>query len=337
MIEFPANHLRNSHSRSLMSHTDSLPELIKTHNPAVMVNRHPSLPALTPDLSTEMINETTHRKKIHKELYDKDPTSFRRRLDTSSSSLYLDMVKKSTDLLNNMHALKDKDGIIPKTFTYSRIESQQLSEHSLNHEDFVKPHDPLNIHRTTGYNSGHIRSILSLDTFGPQHSMSIEHKRSLGQLPESPNIDRFFIERQASTPLNRDKMTEILANKIDEEKEDMKSLNSSSSSRGTGKQGSTYSSSLHSLVGVNKDVVAGTLGYYGDALTDEERSLGDIKYRRSSYFNEYRDKLKDQKRRVSESVSRREFSAKMCQEAAQERELVEEFEGHLESVTMNCL
>ena len=59
-------------------------------------------------------------------------------------------------------------------------------------EDFIKPYDLLS-DRKTGYNAGHIRSILSLDTYGPNHSILVQKERILGNKPQSPNSDRNHI------------------------------------------------------------------------------------------------------------------------------------------------
>ena len=57
-------------------------------------------------------------------------------------------------------------------------------------EDFLQPKN-LTRRRVTGYSPGHIRSLLDLDTFGPNHSQKVEAKRSSGILPMSPNMSRF--------------------------------------------------------------------------------------------------------------------------------------------------
>lgn len=57
-------------------------------------------------------------------------------------------------------------------------------------EDFLQPKN-LTRRRVTGYSPGHIRSLLDLDTFGPNHSQRVEDKRSSGLLPLSPNASRF--------------------------------------------------------------------------------------------------------------------------------------------------
>ena len=87
------------------------------------------------------------------------------------------MKRKSADLLGDLHQLKDQGSIMPVKFTYSRVQVAAPIERVRSHQDFVQPADPLNIHRNTGYNAGHIRSILALDVFGPNHSIAVEEKR----------------------------------------------------------------------------------------------------------------------------------------------------------------
>ena len=48
-------------------------------------------------------------------------------------------------------------------------------------------------------NSGHIRTILNLDTYGPQHSSTVADARKIGLLPLSPNTDRFQATSRPTT------------------------------------------------------------------------------------------------------------------------------------------
>jgi hypothetical protein len=57
-------------------------------------------------------------------------------------------------------------------------------------EDFLQPKN-LTRTRVTGYSPGHIRSLLDLDTFGPNHSQKVQAGRRSGILPNSPNASRF--------------------------------------------------------------------------------------------------------------------------------------------------
>ena len=86
-----------------------------------------------------------------------------------------------------------------RKFTKSRIPLPREDADDLQSkpEDFLNPR-AMTAPRSTGYNIGHIRSVLQLDTYGPNHSADVEKKRSVGLLPNSPNVDR-----------NRDLRTEV--------------------------------------------------------------------------------------------------------------------------------
>lgn len=86
-----------------------------------------------------------------------------------------------------------------KKFTKTRIPLRGDDADDLlsKQTDFLMPRD-LTHARKTGYNPGHIRSVLQLDTYGPAHSAEVERQRNEGLLPVSPNLDR-----------NRDLRTEV--------------------------------------------------------------------------------------------------------------------------------
>lgn len=94
------------------------------------------------------------------------------------------------DLLPTIHPVSDPNDISPPKFGYNFTkrpkETQELQTHL---EDFLQPQSQV-IPRQTGYSKGHIRTVLELDTFGPNHSDAVSESRSLGNLPLSPNVDR---------------------------------------------------------------------------------------------------------------------------------------------------
>lgn len=94
------------------------------------------------------------------------------------------------DLLPTMHPISDPRDISPPKFGYNypRI-PREHSELITSQQDFLQPKSLVEPRRT-GYSRGHIRSILELDTFGPQHSERVNEERLAGTLPMSPNIDR---------------------------------------------------------------------------------------------------------------------------------------------------
>ena len=56
--------------------------------------------------------------------------------------------------------------------------------------DFAQPAGPTRP-RTTGFSPGHLRSMMSLDTFGPIDSAQKEVLRQTGSIPQSPNPDHW--------------------------------------------------------------------------------------------------------------------------------------------------
>jgi hypothetical protein len=107
-----------------------------------------------------------------------------------SCSHYIQQKHQMRDLLPTMHPISDPRDISPPKFGYNfPRKTREHSELRSSVEDFIQPKS-LTGRRSTGYNRGHIRSILELDTFGPQHSEVVTDARLSGSLPLSPNIDR---------------------------------------------------------------------------------------------------------------------------------------------------
>ena len=88
-----------------------------------------------------------------------------------------------------MHPISDPKDINPPKYGYNYPRAVKEPELRSSVEDFLQPRS-LTGSRSTGYNRGHIRSILELDTFGPHHSEVVTDARLNGTLPMSPNIDR---------------------------------------------------------------------------------------------------------------------------------------------------
>lgn len=118
--------------------------------------------------------------------------------ESASGTVHQQQINK--DLLGEMHPLQDF-GDINKSRTYTRsrkLEKDMLARTALDEyhfktmkpmEDFVRPDSPITP-RQTGYESGHIRSRLKLDTYGPANSDSVNKLRDSGIVPPSPNVDR---------------------------------------------------------------------------------------------------------------------------------------------------
>lgn len=96
------------------------------------------------------------------------------------------------DYLLDMHQFHAPHDIATPQFpiTKSLKEKPPPAELRTFVEDFLQPKN-LTRRRVTGYSPGHIRSLLDLDTFGPNHSQNVEKKRMTGLLPMSPNASRF--------------------------------------------------------------------------------------------------------------------------------------------------
>lgn len=107
------------------------------------------------------------------------------------------------DLIGDMHQLKDFNDIDKaKKFTRSILfekekeDTMSLKEYQFQTmkpiEDFIRPDDQFSP-RITGYEHGHIRSMLKLDVYGPAGSSRITQERETGTLPRSPNVDRHIV------------------------------------------------------------------------------------------------------------------------------------------------
>jgi hypothetical protein len=107
---------------------------------------------------------------------------------------------KVRHLLPTLYPISDPLDISPPPFGYNFKKNPRYhSELRSSIEDFIQPKDQVSP-RSTGYSRGHIRSILELDTFGPQHSDRISESRSHNSLPLSPNLDRNKSRQQRVGP-----------------------------------------------------------------------------------------------------------------------------------------
>ena len=177
---------------------------MKRRSAATLLTRGPSFPALPYDLSVEVIEETKIRKQIHSKLLNDNQNVFKRVVTPNSPSVMLRHELVVKDMLAGLHVLKDPKDIAldKKKFTYSRRSNQTKKEQTLLDdwnfknlkplEDFVRPED-INSPRNTGYNSGHIRSILKLDVFGPTSSMVAARERETGRILSPTHTDRYAL------------------------------------------------------------------------------------------------------------------------------------------------
>ena len=108
---------------------------------------------------------------------------FRKTAEKESTSDYFYQKHLIRDFLNTMH--------VPEKKTLSRRPmTTPMPDRDHAHKDFIDTRNPVKDRNQTGYNRGHIRSILQLEAFGPQQSDAVREERSRGSLPQSPNTDR---------------------------------------------------------------------------------------------------------------------------------------------------
>lgn len=182
------NHfLKAAHACSLNNHQLYVHEKVSAHSNRV--TRQASYPAMVPDLSVEGIEESFMRRNASKILLESNPNVFKRKNVGESTSDYFLQKHKVRHFLNTMHPYRDPQDK-QRVFTQSRIPLPRDDDDlKTKPEDFLNPRS-LTAPRKIGYNPGHIRSVLQLDTYGPEHSAEVELKRSMGLLPPSPNMDR---------------------------------------------------------------------------------------------------------------------------------------------------
>jgi hypothetical protein len=167
----------------------------------LLSSRGPSYPTLPLDLSEDLANENHFRRRAHTAVLERNSSCFRRkRNDESPSSLALQQ-HQLRDLLGTMHPTKDYEDIDLKGrgYTFSRLSTKlQQDQHNLEEyhfrtmtplEDFVRPEEYTQS-RNTGYEHGHIRSLMKLDVYGPTASKKSAARRSRQKLPKA-NPDRY--------------------------------------------------------------------------------------------------------------------------------------------------
>lgn len=189
-IQREVQQLKNGHTLSLDYHTAEFPMLLGPRSS--LVGKLPSIPKLPTDLSVEIVRESIMRRSAHTKLLNEDPDCFRRKVLENSCA---DFVKQKNMMraLCDIHPISDPNDIAPPKFGYN-FSKKKLSTAGLrtSPEDFIQPYDPTH-ERKTGYSRGHIRSVLQLDTYGPNHSERVHSARRKKMVPaESPNVDRNF-------------------------------------------------------------------------------------------------------------------------------------------------
>jgi hypothetical protein len=176
--------IRNSHSLSFDWKSVERPaDIFPIHANIVQVNRAACYPALPPDNSIDLVNETFHRRNFHEESLLNNKDTFRRQ-ESEATKFQQDLVKLGVG--KSIHILKDP--FDKRTYTYSKVANPVQSEVEFPARDFSFS-SPIQS-RTTGYSTGHIRSITRMDTIGPNDSKNRQELEGSGMLPKSWNIDR---------------------------------------------------------------------------------------------------------------------------------------------------
>lgn len=291
-IENPAHGLKNNHSISLSIHSMDFTDSINTRSR--MLVKTPSYPKFIPDISMESVLETAARKKSHEETYRENSSAYRR-LRANSSAIIKERIRQK-ELLKDVH---------PPVLTTKSLRPHIAEDFDFagKIEDFNLPLDPLSVNpRRTGYSRGHIRTMLSLDTFGPNSSSVISTMREQASRPESPNVDRYRFNR----------------------------TNELSSRTGSPHQKQAMVTTYDPrTLSASRCIESGSLGYFGTTLTLEDRLLNGPPLKSKEWFKQYSNSRKmemDAKEERKKAMARRIESES---EAAIERANIEMFEATL--------
>jgi hypothetical protein len=361
------NYLHTSHSTSLISHRIEVPELEHTRSYNVLPSRATAYPKYTPDVSKELINETIGRRTIHNRLLTADSSAFRMKSIGESTSDYFYQKHIIRDYLNTLHPLYDPDNIGGKKYNVSRIkllkendkydgESAVVScrkmlnkddrlktSQKVGCEDFVRPEDPLSTKfRDTGYSSGHVRSKLGLDTYGPSSSNERAFDRASRLIPQSPNIDRertFSSYNNGSATRSRLSSLETGSNSsIGFSVNDFfpnQTGNVGKSKFSPGGDGST-SNSVTSKGNTkrSKDLPPGTLGFTGPAILNDDISLVDPITKNKEWSRSYFERKASQKKEALDRKLRIADIRRQREDAKAEQQAIISFESSLQSKVM---
>jgi hypothetical protein len=195
-----AAYLRSGSTLSLNEHNSETTKMLGVRSPSLLLSRGPSYPCLVLDTSTELAEENLRRRSLHERIMTADPSAFRRKKVKDGPTSNQMELKRMQPLLGTMHPDKDPGNIdCSKKYHHSiLLEKQQRDqerldtlhfEHMPPMEDFLRPQDTSSP-RSTGYEPGHIRSLLKLDTYGPTNSRQLSRERDISNLP-LPNVDRY--------------------------------------------------------------------------------------------------------------------------------------------------
>lgn len=277
--------LKNNHSMAQSTHTMDIKESINTRSRLLV--KTPSYPKFIPDISMDSVMETVSRKKSHEETFRENSSAYRR-LRANSSAIIKERLHQK-ELLKDVH---------PPVLTSKSLRPHILEDFDFSGkiEDFNLPLDPLSVNsRRTGYSRGHIRTMLSLDTFGPNSSSVISTMREQGSRPESPNIDRY---RANQSPR-------------------------------TGSPPQLVKTYDPRTLTASRCIESGTLGYFGTTLSLDDRLLNDPPLKSKEWFKQYSTLRKNEMEAKEEKKRAAARSIESAREAAAEQANIEMFEAAL--------
>lgn len=282
--------LRNSHTSALSIHHLDAASRIPIHDRSVAINRAPSLPALHPDNSVECLSETKLRRSIHHDILSNNAKVFCR-TDSQATKFQIECKLRSKGL-GELHALKDPHE--KRTFTYSKIPETNIEHNVEDLRDFTfsYPHKE----RTSGYSQNHVRSILRLDSLGPNDSIDRMIRIGKGELPATKNLDRY-------------------ANSIKKER----TLSSFSID-------DSESSLAQNKLNVSTKTYEYQTNYQDSRYTSRDRS--------AKWYNNHEQMLLSNKRKAQKLREKEILRAKMKQEATILENDLEEFENKLQYAMM---
>ena len=275
-------HFLKGHTLSLESHYAGTANRIHPRSKMILVNRGSSYPALPYDVSAEIVEETIKRRSIHGDLLKETHGNvFRKKKEKESTSDYFEQRHMVRNYLLDIHPDYDPDDVTGKVYSVSRLKLASRGNNNNNNdssddrplEDFIRPTE-VTRPRSTGYSPGHVRTILGLDAYGPNSSIAQNNERDIGDLPPTPNTDRYkiFNNKPSTAP------------------------SVSSRPKTTNKNNNEFGINDSNLFQVERDNRPKTANVKTSKfITDEDRSLKDPNTKSAKWYEEYRAKIQSKK------------------------------------------
>jgi len=310
---------------------------------------------MVPDISAEHVDESELRRVASNVLFESDKNVFKRRFQPECTSDVFKLKHEVRHYLDTMHPYRDEQDKY-RTFTKSRLgdSDKRAPDSRGKHGDFLNPRSSSG-QRTTGYAPGHIRSVLQLDTYGPEHSREVENKRGAGLLPDSPNCDRNReLRLEVCAEMNKKTLRgfERAAPNTGRSDDSSKGLPSVMSlprvptdSRGgsrplTGTRGDKASAGMLNVSLKARASTAGTKTRYhpGTAPTADncptyaDRMMTDSAARSLEWYNGYVRGVQDKAREVQELAEHRRYQREQAREAADVSSNLDWFENRLNTL-----